>query len=70
MRNPLLKPLNAIAASYSYMAGSFFGKTSAVGMPIAAGIELTNYCNLNCPECNSGSGAYDKEPGIYESRPF
>jgi radical SAM protein with 4Fe4S-binding SPASM domain len=71
MRNPLLKPLNAIAASYSYMAGSFFGKTSAVGMPIAAGIELTNYCNLKCPECNSGSGLMTRSrgymnPGLFE----
>lgn len=63
MRNHFLKPLNAIAATYSYMAGSFFGKTSAAGMPIAVGIELTNICNLRCPECNSGSGLMTRSRG-------
>jgi radical SAM protein with 4Fe4S-binding SPASM domain len=63
MRNHLLKPLNTVAAAYSYMAGSFFGNTKAVGMPIAVGIELTNHCNLRCPECNSGSGLMTRSRG-------
>ena len=70
MGNPLLKPFNAIAASYSFMAGSLFGKTSAAGMPIAVGIELTNYCNLKCPECNSGSDLMTRSRGYMSTDLF
>jgi radical SAM protein with 4Fe4S-binding SPASM domain len=64
MRNPLIKPANAVIAGYSYFQSSVRGKTIAHGMPLAAGVELTNYCNLNCPECNSGSGLMTRERGF------
>jgi radical SAM protein with 4Fe4S-binding SPASM domain len=70
MGNPLLRPLNAIAATYSYLAGSIFGKSYAAGMPVAVGIELTNYCNLKCPECNSGSGLMTRSRGYMSTRLF
>jgi radical SAM protein with 4Fe4S-binding SPASM domain len=64
MGNPLIKPSNALVAGYSFMAGTIFRKTSVYGMPPAAGIELTNYCNLSCPECNSGSGLMTRNRGF------
>jgi len=36
------------------------------GMPPSAGIELTNYCNLHCPECASGSGSMDRDRGYMD----
>jgi len=35
-------------------------------MPVAAGIELTNHCNLKCPECPSGSGAMTRGKGFMD----
>jgi len=35
-------------------------------MPVAAGIELTNHCNLRCPECPSGSGTMTRERGFLD----
>jgi radical SAM protein with 4Fe4S-binding SPASM domain len=64
MGNSLIKHSNALVAGYSFMAGTFFRKTVVHGMPLAAGIELTNYCNLSCPECNSGSGLMTRSRGF------
>lgn len=63
MGNSLLRPLNAIPAFYSFLAGTCFGQTTAFGLPLAAGIELTNHCNLKCPQCNSGSGLMTRSRG-------
>lgn len=35
-------------------------------MPPAISIELTNRCNLSCPECASGSGLMKREQGFME----
>ncbi len=48
----------------SYLGSTLSGRTAAYGMPPAAGAELTNVCNLNCPECNSGSGLMKRERGF------
>ncbi|MCU0461452.1 MAG: SPASM domain-containing protein [Bacteroidales bacterium] len=63
MENLLVKPVNAVMAGYSYMQSLISGSAAVYGMPLAAGIELTNYCNLNCPECNSGSGIMTRDRG-------
>ncbi len=63
MGNPLIRPYNAIPAFYSFLAGTFFGRTTASGYPLAAGIELTNHCNLKCPQCSSGSGLMTRNRG-------
>jgi len=64
MGNRLLKPMNAIAAGYSYLGSTLFGRTTVYGMPPSLGAELTNFCNLNCPECNSGSGLMTRNRGF------
>jgi len=63
MRNQPIKVNNALAAVYSFIAGTILGKTAVHGMPVAAGIELTNCCNLSCPQCNSGSGLMTRSRG-------
>jgi radical SAM protein with 4Fe4S-binding SPASM domain len=40
------------------------------GMPFSAGIELTNCCNLACPECSSGSGLMKRKKGYMGSTLF
>jgi len=63
MRNPLIRPLNAVAAGFSCLNGNILRRTNVHGMPVALGIELTNHCNLKCPECNSGSGLMTRNRG-------
>jgi radical SAM protein with 4Fe4S-binding SPASM domain len=64
MRNPFIRPSNAVAAGFSYIQSAISGKREVRGMPLAIGAELTNYCNLNCPECNSGSGKMTRSRGF------
>jgi radical SAM protein with 4Fe4S-binding SPASM domain len=70
MSRPLTRHLNIFSAGYSFLAGSILGNTYAYGMPLSAGIELTNYCNLNCPECSSGSGKMTRKRGFMDIRLF
>jgi radical SAM protein with 4Fe4S-binding SPASM domain len=62
----LVKPLNLLLAGYSYLSSSITKKPYILGMPPALGIELTNYCNLKCPECASGSGLMKRERGFMD----
>jgi radical SAM protein with 4Fe4S-binding SPASM domain len=39
-------------------------------MPLSVGIELTNNCNLNCPECASGSGQMLRDRGYIDIELF
>jgi len=39
-------------------------------MPVAAGIELTNLCNLKCPECSTGSGGLTRPAGYMDLQLF
>lgn len=64
MNRILNKPLNAVIAGYSYLRSSLTGQPVSYGLPPAIGIELTNICNLNCPECVSGSGKMIREKGF------
>lgn len=80
MKYTLTRNLNALAAGMSFLEGIFSKKVTVHGMPPAVGIELTNFCNLNCPECSSGSGMMTRQRGfmsdelfdkiIIELRPF
>lgn len=63
MIKSLIKPVNALIAGYSFLQDSFTGKINVFGMPLTIGIELTNHCNLNCPECSSGSGTMTRIRG-------
>jgi radical SAM protein with 4Fe4S-binding SPASM domain len=58
-----VKPANVILAGYSFIKSSVSGNASVNGMPVSIGAELTNNCNLKCPECSSGSGLMHREHG-------
>jgi radical SAM protein with 4Fe4S-binding SPASM domain len=61
------KPLNLLLAGSSYL-GSMFnpGLNIIKGMPVSLSAELTNYCNLKCPECSSGSGQMSRARGFMD----
>ena len=64
MIKALIKPVNALLAGLSFVQGSVTGRTIVMGLPVTISVELTNHCNLNCPECNSGSGLMTRERGF------
>jgi radical SAM protein with 4Fe4S-binding SPASM domain len=55
---------------FSFVTSSAFKKPVIWGMPFSAGIELTNCCNLACPECASGSGEMSRPKGFMNSDLF
>ena len=66
-----IRPVNALIAGYSYLRSSLTGNPEILGMPVTISTELTNYCNLGCPECINGSGQMTRdrgfmEPGLFE----
>ena len=66
MMSSLVKPVNLVLAGYSYLKSSATKKVSVYGMPPAMGFELTNHCNLHCPECASGSGEMTRCKGFMD----
>lgn len=64
MNANLVRQRNAIAAGYSYLMSSMTGRPVIKGMPVAVGAELTNNCNLKCPECSAGSGQMKRSRGF------
>jgi radical SAM protein with 4Fe4S-binding SPASM domain len=66
----LVKPVNLLLAGYSYLQSSLSKQVNIYGMPAAVGIELTNHCNLKCPECASGSGQMTRERGFMDPELF
>jgi radical SAM protein with 4Fe4S-binding SPASM domain len=66
MIRSFIKPLNALLAGFSFLQGSITGRAVVSGMPVAISVELTNHCNLNCPECNSGSRLMKRERGFMD----
>ena len=61
-----IKPANALLAGYSYLKSSVSGNPGVMGMPVSVSTELTNICNLHCPECSTGSGRMQREPGYMD----
>ncbi len=61
------KSVNLILAGSSWL-GSFLGtqRTYIKGMPLSVSMELTNFCNLKCPECSSGSGRMTRPGGFMD----
>lgn len=57
---------NAFLASYSLAASTLSKKHVLAGMPVSISVELTSHCNLNCPECPTGSGSLKRERGFME----
>lgn len=70
MIRTLIKPSNFVLAAYSYLTSSITGRPEMKGMPIAVGVELTNNCNLQCPECSSGSGQMTRKRGYMDIELF
>jgi radical SAM protein with 4Fe4S-binding SPASM domain len=66
----LVKPVNLMLAGYSFMKSSASGRPVAHGMPLALGAELTNHCNLSCPECATGSGLMKRARGFMDTGLF
>ena len=66
----LIKPFNLIKAGYSYLKGSATGSPEINSMPVSISTELTNNCNLKCPECSSGSGTMRRKRGFMDIELF
>jgi radical SAM protein with 4Fe4S-binding SPASM domain len=66
MASRFVKPLNAIQSGYSYLMSSLARKPFISGMPVSVSVELTNYCNLRCPECASGSEIIKRGRGFMD----
>ncbi|MCE5345249.1 MAG: SPASM domain-containing protein [Bacteroidales bacterium] len=66
MIQQLIKPSNVVLTGYSYLKSAITGSVTVKGMPVAVGVELTNNCNLKCPECSSGSGRMIRERGFMD----
>ncbi len=66
MAGRIAGPVNAIRAAYSFVTATIMHDLSAAGMPMSVSAELTNHCNLNCPECASGSGLMRREQGFMD----
>jgi radical SAM protein with 4Fe4S-binding SPASM domain len=66
MMGGLIKPINFFRSGYSYLKGSLTGKTEIKGLPLAVSTELTNRCNLHCPQCTTGSGMMLRESGFMD----
>ena len=60
----LTNSVNAVLNGISFLYSSVVHRPFMLGMPPAVGIELTNNCNLHCPECASGSGLMKREKGF------
>jgi radical SAM protein with 4Fe4S-binding SPASM domain len=62
----LIRFENLLLATFSYIKSYVSGSTIVKGMPLTIGVELTNHCNLKCPECASGSGLMQRERGFMD----
>lgn len=62
----LARPFNTLLAGYSYLLSSMTRRPAAFGLPPAIGVELTNHCNLACPECTTGSGKMTRMKGYMD----
>jgi radical SAM protein with 4Fe4S-binding SPASM domain len=62
----LKKPVNLLLSGTSYIQSVISGQPVVYGLPPAIGVELTNNCNLRCPECVNGSGLMTREKGFMD----
>lgn len=66
----VIRYFNAFKTFYSWQASNISGRARIYGMPVTLGIELTNCCNLNCPECSTGAGILSRKAGYIGSDLF
>lgn len=64
------KPANLLIAACSYIKSSASGNPDIYGLPVSVSAELTNTCNLQCPQCSSGSGLMERSRGFMETNLF
>ena len=69
MKTPV-KARNTIEAGLSFLASILIHRQFVSGMPLAAGLEFTNVCNLRCPECPSGSDKLTRARGFMTEKLF
>jgi radical SAM protein with 4Fe4S-binding SPASM domain len=62
----IIKHVNLLESGYSYLKSSVTRKAFVRGMPLSISAELTNNCNLKCPQCFSGSGLMKREHGFMD----
>jgi len=70
MVKPFSRQFNALVAGYSFLKSALTGEAAINGMPVTVSVEPTNHCNLNCPECFSGSGLMSRDRGFMDSGLF
>jgi radical SAM protein with 4Fe4S-binding SPASM domain len=66
MAGIFVKSLNALLSGSSFLTSSIIGKPLISAMPVTVSFELTNNCNLKCPECASGSGQVNRDRGFMD----
>jgi radical SAM protein with 4Fe4S-binding SPASM domain len=66
----ITKQANLLKAGYSFLRSSATGNTTIAGMPVSISTELTNNCNLNCPQCTAGSGRLKRKRGFMDIELF
>lgn len=66
MVNPIRKQANLVSAGFSCLRSHVFPDGTVFGMPVTLSVELTNNCNLRCPECFSGSGRMTRSRGYMD----
>ena len=64
------RTVNALMAGYSFLLGTATHRSLTAGMPVAVSVELTNHCNLHCPECPTGSGTLTRGKGFMDPELF
>lgn len=56
--------INAIYSLLTYGVSITIRRAAGKPDPVAVSIELTNMCNLNCPNCATGSGMLERPKGF------
>jgi radical SAM protein with 4Fe4S-binding SPASM domain len=64
MADRFVRTMNAFQSGSSFLLSSLSIKPLVSGMPVNVSFELTNHCNLRCPECASGSDLMKRERGF------
>jgi radical SAM protein with 4Fe4S-binding SPASM domain len=70
MGTVITKYINAARSAMGWLGSSVLHRAIVSGMPPAIGVELTNCCNLACPECASGSGTMKRPRGYMDISMF
>jgi radical SAM protein with 4Fe4S-binding SPASM domain len=70
MMRPGVRSVNTLIAGFAYVKSTIRSTAVVSGMPVSVGTELTNHCNLNCPECHSGAGLMTRKRGFMDIKLF